>query len=122
MEVGSKHSHLVHIKFFNNNRCRGIQESVADVCTSSATFSTSLIVKEFYRSPHSNLKVNSVISHPIIEDFNQNGPTALFARKKDLRFQELRKLPDMVKVLHDNDGSVEVIFNATQEYANFVAD
>ena len=108
--------------YYGDNRCRGIQESVTDVGTSSATVSPSLIAKDSSRS-HINSKVNPIsISYPRNDEFIPNSSTAQSVKKEDLPLQELHELPDMVKELDENDGDVEDIFNAMQEYANSVAN
>ena len=110
-------------RYYGGNRCRGIQEPVTGVGTSSATFSASLIAKESNRSRQNNLKVNPIIiSHPRIEQFIPNGSTAQLAEKEDLPLQGLRELPDMVKKLDKNDGNVEDFFKNMHEYANSAAN
>ena len=104
------------------NRSRGIQESVNGDGTISATFSQSFIAKDSNRSQN-NSKVNPVgISHPRNDQFIPNSSTAQLAKKEDLPLQELHKLPGMVKVLDENDGNVEDIFNAMREYAESAAN
>ena len=44
------------------------------------------------------------------------------AKKADLKLQGLRKLPDRVMAIHENDGNGGVIFNAILEYGNFLAN
>ena len=104
------------------NCCRGIHESVTGDGTSSATLPPSLIAKDCNRSQN-NSKVNPVsISHRRNDQFIPNSSTAQLAKKEDLPLQELHKLPGMVKVLDENDGNVEDIFNAMREYAESAAN
>ena len=105
------------------NCCRGIQESGTDVGTSSAACLRSSIAKESNRSPLNNSEINPIsISHPRNDQFNLNRSTRQLAEKEGLPIQELFKIHAMLKELHENDGSVNDIFNAAKRFADSVAN